>query len=438
MWPFRRSIRPPLPARQAARLLTAAAFALLISGAAAPAAAQNAEPIAFLNGASQLIISDSLGSTRWIVTNPGEYLALPLGYALSPSGRLVFFAIDAGGTVSLRVGDTTTQTVTEIGQVSPGATGGTWSPDNARVYVAADGQLFAFSATGGGQPLGQAAQLGTPFTQERADVRGGQSVGPTEALVFAAADTTLAVQGTAGTVPLALTGDLSGRDTALWADDVPLVALSGYTPNAALAVANADTGETALLQSDRTAPVTPLAWVADTTTLLYRDLDGVGRAANFSCLLVGCTSDPFAAAVAVLSPTASDVQTTTDHIFYRDNGALYGVQSACIAAGACTGAAVLVGQLAPGTGYSVRGGRIAHTTPESTVVLTDAACIGTGVCAGQALVSGIAGVFSPSGSAITVEGVEIGLAVVDLTTGSVVGLAEWTGGQLLPFARWAG
>src|SRR5215470_6015853 len=104
-------------------------FACLVLGGIAPVSAQGSANAAFINSSGQLIVSSGDGSYRWIVTNPGESLASPLGFTWSPDGRRLFFAVN-NGAVSLRIGDLASQSVAEIGQASGSAiTGGQWTPD---------------------------------------------------------------------------------------------------------------------------------------------------------------------------------------------------------------------------------------------------------------------------------------------------------------------
>ncbi len=151
--------------------------------------AQGAAPsVAFVNSSGQLVVASGDGLARWIVANPGETLAQPLGFTWSPDGRRVFFAVNAGGAASLRVGDVASQSVAEIGQASGALSGGQWTPDGRSVLVGADNALLAFPADGGGpavlQQFGSQVRLISPYANDRPNLPAAQSLSPDGQFVF--------------------------------------------------------------------------------------------------------------------------------------------------------------------------------------------------------------------------------------------------------------
>ncbi|MDX2162288.1 MAG: hypothetical protein SF162_13260 [bacterium] len=421
----------------AALVLCGIGFAAVPS---APAAAQiPSELLAFVNESGQVVVTSSDGSYRWIVTNPGEPLAYPLGYTWSADGTRLFFAVDLGGAVSLRVGDPNAQTWIEIGTASPGASGGGWG--GSGVAIAEGNTLRVYDPNGAGivaeANFEQSISAPSPFINPRPNL---------------AIETPLELNGDSGFVQLAdgryalagLNGGYTGifetvnnnetRGAGLWADVGPAVTFWGFTPNgnSVIAALDARTGQGVIYDSGRAAPITPLVWLDGTLTLIYRDSSAFIRAANFDCL-PSCPPDLFANGVNLFASTAGQVQTNDGLIVYQDGGAVYALDGGCIEANACENSAVpLVNDADPSGWLHTRAGVLAYTSTSGAAHVIDLACIG-GECAPFAALNGArSGLVSATGSALTLD-YSGWLSVIDLATGNVLDLGI---GSPLETATW--
>lgn len=420
--------------------------ALTVYAFAAPVEAQSGgRYAAAVTASGQLIVSDPAGTYRWIVTNPGEALAAPIGFAWSPRGDRLAFAVDLGGTISLRVGTLAAQTTVEIGQLPAGAvSGAAWTPDGAGVFAASSGQIAYFDAGGAGTAgvvaSGTPVTVLSPFANPRPYLPQPASVSPDgRSLFYQNGDGRYALIALDGSTALALTGanEANATGAGLWADTGPLVAYWGYEATAVLNVTHAGNGQTLTLDSGRSAPVPPLAWLPGTTTLIYRAADGVIRAADVGCMAVGCPANPLEAGIDLLPSSAADVQPTADGtlVVYRDGGAVLAVPTSCLAAGTCASAGVVVGlEVAPDRPVHV-GGRVLAYTAGGSVMVADLGCVSAGACAATPVLAGSAGLVAPDGSAV-IAAVADGLAIIDLRTGTTAYLAD--AGSTLLAARWNG
>jgi hypothetical protein len=411
--------------------------------------AQGSTNVAFINSSGQLVVSSGDGGYRWIVTNPGESLASPLGFTWSPDGRRLFFAVN-NGTVSLRIGDLASQSVAEIGQVSGNAiTGGQWTPDGQNILVAVDDHITAYSAGGGSSDLlsGQGGvRLVSPFADQEANLSQARSLSPDGRYVFFWLNSGQYAILPIGGSPLALTGtnNPDAPQSGLWSDSGPLVAYWGSNGSSMLSVVNAANGQTVTLNSGRTAPITPVAWRPGTQQLIYRDTTNYVKIADLSCLNNGCGGNPLESGVELLPATASDIQVANDWALFLDNGQVEGVNLNCAGSGNCAGSiAVLAGNVAPQTRLDTAGNRLVYTAytqnpgnpADREVRAIDLGCLG-GTCQPQALLSqAVAGLMSPDGAYVIVDQGGNGMSSLSLQSLQVVSLSS-AGNNVLNTARW--
>lgn len=336
--------------------------------------------IAFVNSGGQLIVSGADGGFRWIITNPGETLAG--GFSWSVDGDRLFFAVSNGAQNSLRMAQVSSQAVTEVGVVSGNL-----------VAVSPDG-IFAFLQQSDGSYSLQA------------------------------------LNSTAA--PLPISNDRAARYSGLWSNILPLVAYWGYVGNSNLAVTDAVSAQTALLDSGRSAPITPLAWLPGNPYLIFRDASGVIRLADVSCLQSGCSSNPLESAVALASADA-DIATDGTWLFFRSGDALAAVNLSCANSDSCLNSAVGIAvNAAPLTAISAAVGRLVYTAYQQNpndpndreVRVIDLSCLNSGACAPQAAASGaVAGALSSDGRYAVVE-VAGGLSTLDLNSGAQAYLSD--------------
>ncbi len=360
------------------------------------AAAQSSAPlVAFVNSSGQLIVSSGDGSYRWIVTNPGETLAGTTAW--TPRGDQLLFAVAGnGGAASLRVANVSQQTVSEIGSVG--------------------GSLFSLSSDG--------AFL---FTQQQSG-----------AYALVAID---------GSTPAAipLSNDFNAPFSGLWSDAAPLVAYWGFSGNSQLAVTNASTGATVMLDSGRTAPITPLAWRPNSTQLIYRDASGIIRLADLACLQSTCGGNPLESGIALLPAEVTDVHADANWAYYRSGESLGAINLSCVSANNCQNAQVVIaGNAAPQTTLSVGRTTLVYTAytqnandiNDREVRSLDLACLSNPTsCAPQTVLGGaVAGAVSADGRYVVAEQVNAGLSSLDLNTGAAAYLADK--GAPLAAVRW--
>lgn len=430
-----------------------ALIVLLMMVAVVPALAQSSSLVAFVNTGGQLIVGSADGAYRWILTNPGENLADPVGYAWSPDNSRLFFAVNLGGEVSLRVGTIASQGVLEIGRVpNNNLSGAVWNNNGAGVFVGAGDVIALYDANGGGAtPIvsGQGAvRLISPNGDDRPNLQRPRSLSPDgQYLFFQQADGRYAVYGLTSGSFFALPGsnDATARSSGLWSSAAPLVAYWGYQGNAILNVTYAPTGATVTLDSGRTAPITPLAWIPGSTALIYRDATGFARAADLSCLTSSCGVNPLETGVELAPATATDIQTESGFAFYRDGDAIYALSLGCLNAANCLSSASPIGiNAAPGTILHIAGGTLAYTSysadpnnpADRAVNVIDLGCLNGGGCQPVPVASGaVAGLVSPDGTAVVIEGAT-GINAFNLVTFNPAWLSDYSGGQLLLDAQW--
>ncbi|MFN8528337.1 MAG: hypothetical protein U0670_06985 [Anaerolineae bacterium] len=413
-------------------------FALLPLGIALGTAhAQSSDLLAFVNPSGQLIVTSADGYLRWIVTNPGEPLAGSLGFTWSPDGSRLFFGVDYGGTVSLRVGDAYAQSWQEIGQVSSSATGGDWTANGSAILIADQTTVTLFSSGGGIASqvnVGQPVSAISPGLNTRPYLSIEHSLAPdgSSALVQTGGGEYLLVSFNGSVANTGITNDRNARGAGLWSDNAPLVAYWGYTGNSVLAAAYAPAGSGITADSGRAAPVTPVAWMQNSTLLLYRDVSPYIRAADLGCL-PNC-GDAFGSGVDALPSSAADTQTDNGQIFFRDGSSIKALSGNCVYAGSCLGSEqTLIGDADGVSGFDVRSGRLVYTSSSGTAVIHVDDCAGGGLCSPVlSLPYTRAGTLSPSGSYATIDS-NGSLGILDFSTGAVFDLGQ---GIALDRARW--
>lgn len=417
--------------------------AVLMMWAVLPAAAQSSARVAFVNGSGQLVVSSSDGSFRWIITNPGEFLADPVGYTWSPAGDRLFFAVDLGADVSLRVADIPAQSISELGQVpNAGISGGQWL--GSGVVVSAGGRIVYIDTSSGAVTdliTGQGdIGLMSPYSNGDPNLASSTSVSPSGDYVFyRQGDGRYAVAdlGNGAAFPLPGMNEPDARLNGLWSDITSLVAYWGFEGNSILSVTDAATGATVTLDSGRTTPINPIGWREGTSQLVYRDGAGIVRLADLTCLFSSCSANPLEGGVEVLPASAMDVLIDGDWAFYREGDGVFGLWLGC-ATSSCSGSAVpLGGSAAPGTMIHAAGGTLAYTAGDSysrEVRVVSLSCLTSGGCSPQSVLSGAAsGLVSPDGASVVVEQQGAGLNVLNLTNGTTANLSD---GGALATARW--
>jgi hypothetical protein len=246
-------------------------------------------------------------------------------------------------------------------------------------------------------------------------------------------------------LPLPGANDPNAPLTGLWSESAPLVAYWGYEGNSILSVTNATTGETLMLDSGRSAPITPLIWRPGSAQLIYRDASGFARIADLACLASGCASNPLESGVELLPASASDVVSDGRYAYFRDGNAVKAVDLACAGANTCLNSAITLGTnaatqlpLGLGNGVLIYTGYASNPNDRADreVRAVDLACLSGGSCAPVTVLAGAsAGEVSPNGAYVVIEAVGGGLSILNLTNGSTVYLSD-AGASLLS-ARWA-
>lgn len=386
-------------------------FWLLVLGliiAVIPVSAQNTPTLAFINNSGQLVVSSGDGNNRWIVTNPGQSLSNSLGFAWAQDGTLLF----ALNNNSLFQG-----TVANMG-LNP--------VDTLPEYIA---------------PLqGFANRPNLPLPQ-------GTSPDGNYAFVWSNGAYFLVDLRSNNNTQLIGSNEQTARISGLWADSTPLVAYWGFDGNSILSVTHAPSQNTISLSSNSQIPVTPLAWLPNSTRLLYRDQNGMGRLADVSCVSNGCGSNPLESGVNVLPASASSVQVDNNRAYFVDGETVKGVDLNCVNANNCLDSAFNIGtKVVPLSMMHVSGGRLAFTTytnaannpTDRTIQIVNTNCL-PGCQPQTVLTSAVAGLLSPDGAYLMVDIADNGLNIVGLASGNVVYLSGSMGGQLgagLVFARW--
>ena len=208
---------------------------------------------------------------------------------------------------------------------------------------------------------------------------------------------------------------------------------------------DAANGATLMLDSGRTAPITPLAWRPNSTQLIYRDASGFVRLADLACLQSRCGANPLETGAALLPADVTDVHVTADRAYFRSGESIGAVDLGCAAANNCQNAQVVIaGSAAPQTTLNVGRTTLVYTAytrnandiNDREVRALDLNCLSNPAsCAPQTVLSGaVAGAISADGRYAVVEQVNGGLSSLDLNTGAAAYLADK--GAALTGARW--
>jgi hypothetical protein len=412
--------------------------------------AQNSAHIAFLNSSSQLVVSSGDGGMRWIVTDPGETLVMPVGFSWSPDGGRLFFAVGSGSDASLRVGDVASQSVSEFGRASGQLSGGDWAPNGSSVILGVNNQVLAYPV-GGGDPSALVNGRG-PVTLHSAfdgansqpNLAQSRSLSPDGRFLFYMDNgrNTLLANGSASALPG--TNDANGRQNGIWSDAAPLVAYWGYESNSLIAVTDAENGQTITLDSGRSMPISPVAWIPGLAHLIYRDNSTSIRIADLSCLQSGCGDNPLQNGVELLPATATEIQVTANRVYFVDNGTAQVIDLSCAGNGNCAGSAQPFGtNVAPQTWLDLGGNTLSYTAftqdaynaADREVRVADLDCLPG--CAPQPAQAGsVGGMVAPNGGFVVIE--DGGLSVLRLYDKQVTSLSDRAGGSLLATARWNG
>jgi hypothetical protein len=346
--------------------------------AALPLAAQAGAPlVALVSSSGQLIISSGDGSSRWIVTNPGETITGIYAW----SGSQLIFGVDQGGsTTALRRADAANQNVSDLGAVE-------------------------------GQALSMLPSAAAVFYRSR--------------------DGSYGMQATGGQLALPLTNDASAHYSGLWSDNGRLIAYWGYAGNSILAVTNVASGDTLTLDSGRSTPITPLAWRPGTTELIYRDASGTVRLTDLGCMMNSCGANPLENGTALASADA-DVVTDGRWLYFRSGNTIGAVNLNCVSADSCLNSAVTIAaDAAPQSTLHVAGRTLIYTGYASNpndpgdrqVQVVDLSCLSSS-CSPQTVLPGaVAGAISANGRYAVVE-VSQGLEALDLTSGTTAYLSD--------------
>ncbi len=412
--------------------------------------AQSGAYVAFLNSSGQLIVSSGDGGMRWIVTNPGETLAMPVGFSWSPDGRRLFFAVSAGSEASLRVGDIASQSVNEFGRAGGELSGGDWTPDGRSVLLGVNNQALAYPVDGGGPSAlvngAGVITLHSPFdgANSQPNLARSNSLSPNGQYLFYLDGGRNTLLSSGGATPLPGTNDSSGRQSGLWSDVGPMVAYWGYENTSLLAVTNAANGQTITLDSGRSMPISPVAWRPGSAQLIYRDASTSIRIADVSCLNSGCGDNPLQRGEELLPATATEIQVTSNRVYFIDNGTVQVVDLGCVGSGGCVGSAAAIGaNAAPQTWLAVGGNTLSYTafnqdaynSADREVRVAALDCLPG--CAPQPAVTGsVGGLVAPNGGFVVVE--DGGLNVVRLFDKQITSLSDRSGTSLLASARWNG
>jgi hypothetical protein len=364
-----------------------AIFGLLIAGV--PAAAQGAPLVAFANASGQLVVSSGDGAYRWIITNPGERLAGDYAWV----GSRLVFAVDAGGSASLRAADASSQSVTEIGQVAGVLR--SLSPDGSVALVQGSDGSYALQSINGDR------------------------------------------------VALPVSNNPGAPNSGLWSNAQPLVAYWGYAGNSTLAVTSATSGQTITLDSGRSAPITPLAWIPGSALLIYRDTSGIARLSDVSCLQSGCAANPLESGIA-LANADTDAATDGTWLYFRSGTTIAAVNLGCASSDTCLNSSAVIAQnAAPQTTLQVGGRVLAFTgfaanpndSSDREVRALSLGCMNDPAsCAPQTILGGaVAGAVSANGRFVVIESGS-GLESLDLSSGQRAYLSDR--GAALAGARW--
>lgn len=374
--------------------------------------AQSDSLLAFLNGSGQLVVSSGDGATRWIVTNPGQVIDDSLGFSWTAEGDLTF-ALKGAGVYS---GEPNTQAIVpvESGDMSNLSVlrGVTNRPNMIQSQgISSDGQ-YAFVADSGRYFL-------------------------------VALNTNDAIQ-------LPITGNTTAQRSGIWADNAPIVAywgVDGNTSSTALSVIHAPTQNVIVADSGSSIPTPPIAWLPNTTGLIFRTATGDVQIADVGCVVNGCANNPLSNGIPVAPSSANHIQVADTHIYYVDGEQVIGVDLSCAGSSTCLDSGFVIGErVVPLSMIHASNDRLVYTSYTSnpndpsdrTIQLVDLTC--TPDCPSQPIYNGaVAGLLSPSADYLMVDIAGQGLNILQLSNGSLVYLTDTMGGQLgagLTTARW--
>lgn len=371
--------------------------------------AQTTPLLAFLNGSGQLVVSSGDGTTRWIVTNPGQQVDTTLGFSWTTDGNLVFALAGMG----VFEGDPATQNIAQADMSDPVTLSylrglGNRPNISQPQGLSADGQ-FAFLADGSGYAI---VNLNNN-----------------------------------NVTALPLAGEMNAQSSGLWSDRAPFVAYWGIDSNnsTALSVVDAANLTSVSLQSGRSVPMLPIAWQPNSSQLVFRSATGDVLLADVSCLSAGCSGNPLDQGIAVAPSSANHVQVTATHLYFVDGEQIVSVDLTCVDSDSCLDSRQVLGNKAvPLSMIHVRNDRLVYTAyannpnNERIVTLIDLTCAPD--CQPQPIVNNaVAGLLSPDGDYLMIDSMDAGLNILDISGGSAVYLSETMGGQLgagLTTARW--
>jgi hypothetical protein len=359
-----------------------------------------------------LVVSSGDGATRWIVTNPGQFIDESLGFAWTADGNLTF-ALTGMGVFS---GTPNTQAIAAI-DAEDVANMSYLRGLNSRPNIAlpqgtsADGQ-YAFVSDSGRYFV---VALGSNVSSQ---------------------------------LPISSNGN--DQSSGLWADNAPLVAYWGInnnTSSTALSVLHAPTQNMIITDSGGSIPMPPIAWQPNTTRLIFRTATGDVQVADVGCVVNGCADNPLESGISVATSSANHIQVTASYVYYVDGEQVMGVDLSCVQSNSCLESRFVIGEaVVPLSMIHVSGDRLVYTSyasdpnnPSDRIVqLVDLTC--TPNCPPQPILNGaMAGLLSPSAEYLMVDIVGQGLNILQVTDGSLVYLTDTMGGQLgagLNTARW--
>lgn len=410
-------------------------------------AQQGPPQVAYINSSGQLIVAGSDGVTRWIVSNPGETLHPTVGYSWSPDRMRIFYAVNLGASLSLRVAEVAIQSVTEVGQVSGTLSGGEWL-DNSNVIVATLNGLVQIDIRSGGTILieGEQITIPSPFGNDRPHLSSADSTASPFIFFWQNGNYGILGNGVASLPEVA--NDPNARNSGIWSGDGQLVAYWGFGGDSSsqIAVTHANSLNTISFASGSSTPTSPIAW-SNPTTLLFRDASGTIRLADVGCVVVGCDNNPLELSVAVAPASATDFQAAnTEWGVYIDNNQIQAVPLRCVVSNDCNAQTVTLGtNAAPRTILHISNNRLIYTaftadalnpTDRNTMVIDDLGCLPN--CQVRVLVNNaIGGMLSLNGNAAVVDIIGEGMHIVNIEEGSRIFLTQvGEPGSGLLTARW--
>lgn len=412
---------------------------------ALPIQAQNAALLAFINGSGQLIITNTDGNLRWIATNPGEQLHPTLGYNWSPDGSRIFYGVQSGASISLRIGAVATQTSLEVAQVNTPVFGGAWVDASQVRVVSATGDVI-YRVDGASSVAGVFEAIMSPFDTAQPHLINAQAISPTGNFVFGLLNSEYVISRAGNLDTLGILNDATARNSGLWSGDwVAYWGTDSATGQLTLAVTNAVSAQTSRLSGQNSTPLQPITWLPDSTQLIYRNPAGQLRVADFACLQNGCTADPFESGLDILPASASDVQVVGETLYFRDNTQIKALDIGCIADNTCLSSALTLGDnVAPRTIVHVIENTLVYTAfsqdaanpADRMVMQLDTTCLPDSCIPQLVLPDAIAGLLAPDGGHLVVNVLNDGLYMLQLSDLNQVFLADVNGNEALLQARW--